>query len=1156
MNEMNFALKLRKIYLISILTVLTVSYLNAQQFSFEKNNHIFSIIRYTFPSHLGIEKTYSLSQNNLGVLFFSTNKGILSFDGQDWGVVNFNKKSILLQHSGRLILFANNFTGEIRKDASGAHSIAEIRSSFPVKNWTPHDAIASGDSAFIIANKHLWIYRNNSFHHLADSIEDNAYLYAREGKIYLIKPTKVFLIQQGRLIPSVLNTTLTKNSRFLNGNTFFSALTVNNELILKSNRLESNYIKLPINDKIAVTYPDKNRNLWLLSESALFCIKYAEYFRSLENILTPNDSLTGLTQDSSGYYLASTYNIYSTQKKVSTGKNPIKNIYGLENKILISRKDGIYNFEGGKLLPVVSRPISYTTKYRNKLLFISRGYLCSLRFNKGTVSVKEIFNLKTDSILKISFSDNQDLLLLDKNSKILRLKSNSKGITLETLFSGKNNNTQFLDNIFQISGEIYVSNTFNIYKLEGNRLVNQEKSRINFPSQGHFIEYLAEDTTGGILYSIVKPGENKHIYYGKNIENKDINWFEIPIWEAGLKNPDIISYSGREIWFLEEKKLIHLNLDNFFGFQDKLIISTHEVLADNQVISLQSRKRGNKYLPYFEAQYPINLVSLKFYASDLNYPGHIRYSYLLKDEDATWSEWSQLPERNFSNLPPGEYQLFVKAQTLNGSLSDTFSILFHIRSPFYLQWYAWVFYALVFTGIIGIIGLQRKMKFEKEKIKLERIIQERTSELMREKEKTDELLANMLPKDTADELKNTGKATSHKFDMATVLFSDIQGFTKIAEQMNPEKLIDELDNFFFQFDSVVEKYNIEKIKTIGDAYMAAGGIPYKNRTNPVEVVLAALEMQEYMKTLRKKNTDIWDLRIGVHTGAVIAGVIGHKRISYDIWGDTVNTASRMESSGEAGKINISGQTYEMVKEFFICEYRGRMPVKYKGDVDMYFVKGIRPELSVNLRTIPNKKFFVQLQLLRIHDLEEFVFDKLAAELSPQLLFHNLKHTKDVYTQVELLGRAENVNPEEMLFLRSAALFHDTGYIWVYHNHESKSIEFCKDILPKFKYSEDQIETICELITCTRFNARPQNKLEKILIDAITDYYGRIDFLPMLLNLAKELKINYNRNEDEMILEQISILEKHEYYTNTSRKLCEVPKGEQLKKIRRFLAERK
>lgn len=1153
MNEMNFALKLRKIYLISILTALTVSYLNAQQFSFEKDHHIFSITRYTFPSHLGIEKTYSISQNNLGIIFFSTNKGIISFDGQDWGVVNFNKKSLLAFSSGKLLLFTNDFTGEIYKSSTGSYSINEISVSPPAKNWAPDEAIASGDTVILISNRQLWLYRNNSFQLLADSTGEGSYLHSQNGKLFLQTPNGSFLIQQGKLI---LKSTGEPNFRFFNGSSFAPILTAKKELIMKSSKLGVENFILPLTDNFITANPDKNSNLWLLSTKALYCIKYAEYFRSLKNILPLDVPLIGVARDSSGIYFAVNNAIYSSQKKIIGENISFKNIYSLENRIVAVKHNGIFISQKNKLLPLVSRTISYSTQYRNKILFVSRGYLYSLRFNREVSLVKEISDLKTDSVKKISFRNNQDMLILDKKNDIKHLKSETKGFKLETLYSGRKDNSPDLNNIFQIDGSVYVSNPFNIYKLEGNNLINQEKSRLNFPSQGHFIEYLAEDTTGGILYSTGKPGENKHIYYGKNINNKTINWLEIPIWEAGLTNPVILTCSGREVIFREANRLVHLNLDKFFSQQENLVITAREVLADNQAIALQTRKKGNDYISYFEAQYPVNIISLKFYASDLTYPNHIRYSYLLKDEDATWSEWSQIPERNFANLPPGDYQLFAKAQTLNGSLSDIYAIRFIIHPPFYLQWYAWIFYIFVFLGIIGFIGLRRKMQFEKEKIKLERIIQERTSELMREKEKTDELLANMLPKDTADELKNTGKASSHKFDMATVLFSDIQGFTKIAEQMNPEKLIDELDNFFFQFDSVVEKYNIEKIKTIGDAYMAAGGIPYKNRTNPVEVVLAALEMQEYMKTLKKKNTDIWDLRIGIHTGAVIAGVVGHKRISYDIWGDTVNTASRMESSGEAGKINISGQTYEMVKEFFICEYRGRMPVKYKGDIDMYFVKGIRPELSVNLRTIPNKKFFIQLQLLRIHDLEEFVFDKLEAELPAQLVFHNVKHTKDVYTQVELLGRAENVTPEEMLFLRTAALFHDTGFISVYHNHESKSIEFCREILPKFKYSEDQIETICELIACTRLNAHPQNKLEKILIDANTDYFGRIDYLPMLLNLTRELKLNYNRSEDEMMLEQISLLEKHEYYTNTARKLCEIAKGEQLKKVKEYLSVKK
>ncbi|MBK7709876.1 MAG: adenylate/guanylate cyclase domain-containing protein [Bacteroidales bacterium] len=163
---------------------------------------------------------------------------------------------------------------------------------------------------------------------------------------------------------------------------------------------------------------------------------------------------------------------------------------------------------------------------------------------------------------------------------------------------------------------------------------------------------------------------------------------------------------------------------------------------------------------------------------------------------------------------------------------------------------------------------------------LEQLLDKKNEELISERQKREALLANVLPKNTADDILAKGKSAKIKYNFVTVLFSDIQGFTKIAEEMNPELLIDELDKFFFYFDSVVEKYGIEKIKTIGDAYMCAGGIPEKNRTNPVEVILAALEMKAYMTRL-KQGSDLegmkfWDIRIGIHTGTVVAGVVGQK----------------------------------------------------------------------------------------------------------------------------------------------------------------------------------------------------------------------------------------------------------------------------------------
>lgn len=443
--------------------------------------------------------------------------------------------------------------------------------------------------------------------------------------------------------------------------------------------------------------------------------------------------------------------------------------------------------------------------------------------------------------------------------------------------------------------------------------------------------------------------------------------------------------------------------------------------------------------------------------------------------------------------------------------------------------------------------------------KLEGLICQRTEELLKEKSKADNLLTRVLPRNTADELKEHGRVNAQKFKMVTVLFSDIQGFTKITDEIKAEELIDQLDRFFYKFDTVVEKYHIEKIKTIGDAYMCAGGIPKKNRTNPIEVVAAAIEMMNHMRDLNNQHNpgeEIWELRIGIDTGPVIAGVVGRNKLSYDIWGSTVNTASRMESAGEAGKINISENTYILVKDFFQCTYRGIMPVKNKGDIKMYFVEGITPNLSVNLKGIePNDDFRVELQLIRLGDLEEFVLEKLEVGLPKNLYYHNLKHTVDVYTEVELIGRSENVTKEELLILRTAALFHDSGHLIDYATHEEMSVKLAFEILPQYGYTQGQIESIAKVIMSTKLPPEPTSLLEQIICDADLDYLGRTDFIPVSNMLYKEL------HEHGMVgtlhdwnLMQIKFIEKHQYFTNTARRLRNVNKNNQLANIRKWMEE--
>jgi class 3 adenylate cyclase len=210
-----------------------------------------------------------------------------------------------------------------------------------------------------------------------------------------------------------------------------------------------------------------------------------------------------------------------------------------------------------------------------------------------------------------------------------------------------------------------------------------------------------------------------------------------------------------------------------------------------------------------------------------------------------------------------------------------------------------------------------------------------------EKQRSEELLLNILPREVADEIKATGKAKAKAFTMVTVMFTDFKDFTALSEKISAELLVDELHTCFSAFDNILRNYNIEKIKTIGDAYLCASGLPVSNYTHAMDMLHAALQIRNFILERKKekeaKGEIPFELRIGIHTGPVVAGVVGTKKYGYDIWGDTVNIAARMEQNSEAGKINISGATYELVKDAIPCTYRGRIPAKNIGQIDMYFV---------------------------------------------------------------------------------------------------------------------------------------------------------------------------------------------------------------------------
>jgi len=391
------------------------------------------------------------------------------------------------------------------------------------------------------------------------------------------------------------------------------------------------------------------------------------------------------------------------------------------------------------------------------------------------------------------------------------------------------------------------------------------------------------------------------------------------------------------------------------------------------------------------------------------------------------------------------------------------------------------------------------------------------------------------PDENYEEIAGKDKAFIQKYEMVTVLFADIKGFTEITNILEPEMLLDELNSFFFYFDTTVERYRIEKIKTMGDAYMCAGGIPQKNHTNPVDVTLVALDVQNHLNRMSKNNPNVWPVRIGIHTGQVIAGMLGHKKLSFDIWGHTVNVAARMESSCKPGRINVSGTTYEIIKPYFDCEYQGKSPLT---NVNSYYVTGLKPEFvghNTDGQPVPNHAFFVQMQLLRLSDLEEYV-EKMMTDNISNLFFHNFRHTWDVYEQVKLLANLESINDEDMMLIRTAALLHDIGYSISYGDDiNTLSEDFARETLPIYHYKPQQIDRVCRLMKATHYESVPNGIMEEIMHDANLMYFGQADYITRMMRLAREQeKHQIPVNKTVWLQNQITRLNNHRFYTQTAR----------------------
>ena len=425
-------------------------------------------------------------------------------------------------------------------------------------------------------------------------------------------------------------------------------------------------------------------------------------------------------------------------------------------------------------------------------------------------------------------------------------------------------------------------------------------------------------------------------------------------------------------------------------------------------------------------------------------------------------------------------------------------------------------------------------------------------------ERVSQLLESILPSQILSEYRNYGKSSPKKRSNCTVMFTDFDGFSQKTKDTDAQTIVRKLDEYFSKFDLIIKKYNLEKIKTIGDAYMVVGGVTEDDPYPAIRTALAAIELRNFVateiETNKALNRDFWEMRIGIHSGDLVAGVVGEYKFSFDVWGDTVNMAARCEQNSEPNQITISAAFKEKIAPYFECESRGAVAIKNGGSMEMFYLKGIKPNYSLDGEGRTFSIGFreeIGMETADFEGLRSFVLTKLKAELSENLLYHSPDHTLNVEKAIIKYAELEMLSAHEIFLLRTAGLFHDAGFLNKYEHNEEIGVQIFERYAPIYGYNKKDMNEISAIILSTSYNALPKNKMEAIMRDSDLDYLGRIDYHVIAKKLFDEMALHGKKMDDLACINmQIEYLENHhEYYTTSARNLRNPGKLRRIKELK-------
>lgn len=413
-------------------------------------------------------------------------------------------------------------------------------------------------------------------------------------------------------------------------------------------------------------------------------------------------------------------------------------------------------------------------------------------------------------------------------------------------------------------------------------------------------------------------------------------------------------------------------------------------------------------------------------------------------------------------------------------------------------------------------------------------------------QRINQLLRSIFPSNVLEDLNTNNKYSPRRVENGVVLFTDFEDFSFKAKSIKPIRLVKKLEYYFNHFDTIVKRYHLEKIKTIGDAFMVLAGVT-ENAPHPaIRACLAALEMRDFVRNEKEVAKAIgresWEIRIGIHMGPLVAGIIGTNKMSFDVWGDTVNIASRSESGTVPGTISITKMIADEVGPFFNLESRGEIPIKKRGGkIEMFFINDIRLEYCLyGEGKYPSTALRAQcgLSTIDFEHMRKDILNRIKALIPEEYVYHDIHHILNVEKAAIRFAKLEGIDEESILLLQTAVLYHDSGFILKYADNETFAADLARANLPKFGYSPDQIDTIAKIILATGYNEEPQSILERIMCDADHDYLGRADYHNVAKKLRNELEnIGMIMSNLEWIDFQLNYLEgKHRYFTITAKNI--------------------